>query len=112
VAGIWIVATPVRLAQSRAHERRADCFALNLTGEAAAFVVALKRLGARHLAEEEPSVLVRRLFYRHPPVAERIERAERFQMEGADGRRSRGIRQTGTKADRSPAATAVNQKML
>jgi STE24 endopeptidase len=96
VAGIWLVATPLRLAQSRAHERRADLFALNLTGEAAALVVALKRLGARHLAAEEPSALVRRLFYRHPPVAERIERAERFQMEGTAGRHSRGIQRTGT----------------
>jgi STE24 endopeptidase len=97
VASVWFAATPLRLAQSRGHERRADRFALDLTGEAAAFVVALKRLGARHLAEEEPSALVRWLFYRHPPVAERIERAERFQKEGSAGGQSRGIRQAPTR---------------
>lgn len=78
VAGVWIAATPLRLGQSRAQERRADRFALDLTGEAAAFVAAIRRLGARHLAEEQPSRLARWFFYRHPPVTERIEDAERF----------------------------------
>jgi len=78
VVGVWLAATPLRLAQSRAQERRADRFALELTGEAGAFVAAVRRLGARHLAEEQPSRLARWLFYRHPPVTERIEDAERF----------------------------------
>ena len=34
---VWLVATPLRHAQSRSQERRADIFALALTGEAAAF---------------------------------------------------------------------------
>jgi hypothetical protein len=49
-----------------------------MTGEAGAFVAAVRRLGARHLAEEQPSRLARWLFYRHPPVTERIQDAERF----------------------------------
>ena len=75
---VWVAATPIRLAQSRAHERRADRFALQLTGEAGSFGAAIRRLSARYLAEERPSRLVRWFFHRHPPVAERLAMAERF----------------------------------
>jgi Zn-dependent protease with chaperone function len=79
VAGaVWLAATPFRHAQSRHHERRADRFALQLTGEVDAFGAAIRRLSARHLAEERPSLLTRWLFHRHPPVAERLARAELF----------------------------------
>jgi STE24 endopeptidase len=79
VAGaVWLAATPARLAQSRAHERRADRFALRLTREAEAFGAAVRRLSARHLAEEQPSRLTRWFFHRHPPVSERLAMAERF----------------------------------
>lgn len=70
---------PVAHALSRAHERKADTFALTLTRNPDAFVSAMKRLGAQNLAEEEPSRLVQWLFYSHPPVAERIDAARRFQ---------------------------------
>jgi STE24 endopeptidase len=76
--GVWLLATPLRHAQSRAQERRADRFALKMTGGAEAFGAAVRRLSAQHLAEERPSTLTRWLFYRHPPVAERLELAERF----------------------------------
>jgi STE24 endopeptidase len=80
---VWLAATPIRLAQSRAHERRADWFALRLTGEAGSFGAAIRRLSARHLAEERPSRLVRWFFYRHPPVAERLALAEAFSSDKA-----------------------------
>jgi STE24 endopeptidase len=76
--GVWLAATPVRYAQSRAQERRADRFALRLTREGGAFGAALRRLSARHLAEERPSRLTRWFFHRHPPVAERLAMAERY----------------------------------
>jgi STE24 endopeptidase len=76
--GVWLLATPLRHAQSRCHERRADRFALRLTGGAEAFGAAVRRLGARHLAEERPSTLTRWLFHRHPSVAERLALAEAF----------------------------------
>jgi STE24 endopeptidase len=79
--GVWLLATPVRHGQSRAQERRADRFALKMTGEAEAFGAAVRRLSARHLAEERPSTLTRWLFHRHPPVAERLELAARFRQE-------------------------------
>ena len=47
-----------------------------MTGNAAAFASAMRRLGARNLAEERPSRLVQWLFYTHPPVAARIEFAQ------------------------------------
>ena len=67
---------PLANAVSRAHERRADRYALEMTGNSAAFVSAMKRLGAQNLAEERPSRLVEWLFYTHPPIAARLHAAE------------------------------------
>jgi STE24 endopeptidase len=69
----WAAATPLRHALSRRQERRADAFALALTGGADAFDTAIRRLATRDLAEERPSVLARWLFHAHPPVAERLD---------------------------------------
>ena len=73
--------TPLALALSRLHERRADRFALELTGLPGAFVTAMRRLAAQNLAEERPSRLVRWLFHSHPPIEERIATAERWKNE-------------------------------
>lgn len=75
---VWLLATPLRLAESRRQERRADRFALELTGHAEAFATAIRRLGARHLAEERPTALTRWFYHRHPPVAERLALAEAY----------------------------------
>lgn len=73
---VWIAATPLRLAQSRRQERRADLFALESTGHADAFAAAIRRASARHLAEERPSSMVRWMYHRHPSVVERLALAE------------------------------------
>ncbi|MGE3273540.1 MAG: M48 family metallopeptidase [Vicinamibacterales bacterium] len=79
VAGTWsFLALPVANAASRAHERRADRFALETTGNAQAFVSAMRRLSQQNLAEEYPSALVQWLFYSHPPIRERIDAARRW----------------------------------
>jgi Zn-dependent protease with chaperone function len=79
IAGaVWTAAAPLRHAQSRHHERQADAFALALTGAADAFSTVVRRLGARRLADEEPSTLARWLTYRHPPVEERLAAAKAF----------------------------------
>jgi STE24 endopeptidase len=70
---------PVANALSRAHERRADRYALEMTRNVSAFVSAMKRLGAQNLAEERPSRLVQILFYTHPPINARIAAAETWQ---------------------------------
>jgi len=53
-------------------------FALDLTRNPAAFISAMRRLGAQNLAEEHPSRLVQWLFYSHPPLNERIAAAREF----------------------------------
>jgi STE24 endopeptidase len=73
-AAFW-VAAPVQNAVSRAHERRADRTALDLTGNVEAFVSAMRRLGARNLAEPSPAALARLFFHTHPPIDERIASA-------------------------------------
>lgn len=72
---VMFLATPLVNAFSRANERRADAFALQCTGGGAAFVSAMRRLGAQNLAEEEPSRLAVWLFHTHPPIEERIAAA-------------------------------------
>jgi len=63
---------------SRAFERDADRFALDLTRNPHAFISAMRRLGAQNLAEEDPSKIVQWLSYSHPPVRERIAAAQAF----------------------------------
>lgn len=74
--GVWLGTTPARHALSRWQERRADQFALALTGHRDAFTAAIRRLSAQHLAEERPSRLTRWLFHRHPTVEERLDMAK------------------------------------
>jgi STE24 endopeptidase len=63
---------------SRAYERSADRFALELTENPGAFISAMRRLGAQNLAEEDPPRLIQWLFYSHPPIGERIASAQAF----------------------------------
>jgi STE24 endopeptidase len=75
---VSIVMVPVAHAMSRAFERSADRFALDLTGNPSAFISAMRRLGAQNLAEERPSRMVQWLFYSHPPMHDRISAAQAF----------------------------------
>jgi STE24 endopeptidase len=72
---VFLLATPLVFAISRANERRADDYALRLTGGSAAFVSAMRRLAAQNLAETAPPRVAVWLFHSHPPVDERIARA-------------------------------------
>jgi STE24 endopeptidase len=72
VGAVMLAAAPLVHAFSRANERRADRFALALTGLREPFVSAMRRLGAQNLVEEEPSRLTVWLFHTHPPIEERI----------------------------------------
>jgi STE24 endopeptidase len=76
--GVSLLMLPLAHALSRANERSADRFALQLTRNPDAFVSAMKRLGAQNLAEEDPSKIVQILFYSHPPIRERIAAAQAF----------------------------------
>lgn len=65
-------------AWSRRNERRADEFALALTGRPDAFMSAMRRLSTQNLAEERPSRAALWFFHTHPPIEQRIESARRF----------------------------------
>lgn len=83
IGAVVVAALPAANSLSRRHERRADRYALDMTGNHDAFVAGLRRLGTQHLAEERPSRIVRWCFYSHPPVADRVAAARRHR-EGAD----------------------------
>jgi STE24 endopeptidase len=73
---VSLVLRPLTNALSRAHERRADRYALETTRNSAAFISAMKRLAATNRAEERPSRFVELLFHTHPTTAARIEAAK------------------------------------
>jgi STE24 endopeptidase len=75
---VSLLMVPAAHAMSRAFERSADRFALDLTGNPSAFISAMKRLGAQNLAEDDPSRIVQWLFHSHPPIRERIAAAQSF----------------------------------
>jgi Zn-dependent protease with chaperone function len=80
---------PIVNAFSRAHERRADRFALTMTKNAPAFITAMKRLAAQNLAEEEPSRLVQILFHTHPTINARVRAAQQYQTASTRPRKER-----------------------
>ncbi len=81
LGAVSICLVPLANGFSRAHERRADRYALEMTGNAQAFMSAMRRLAAQNLAEERPSRLVEVLFYTHPPTLARIEAARAWAAE-------------------------------
>lgn len=75
-----LVTTPIENAISRWRERLADEYALRATGNGKAFASAFVRLANQNLAEVDPEPWVVFLFYNHPPLNERIRRAENFAL--------------------------------
>lgn len=75
MAAVGLVAAPALNVLSRRTERRADDFALGLTGNVGAFVGAMERLASLNLAERHPHPVKEALLYSHPSVARRIARA-------------------------------------
>lgn len=64
---------------SRAIERRADAFSLELTGEADAFVSFEQRITRQNLADPDPPRWLSALLGTHPPIVERIGIAAAYQ---------------------------------
>jgi STE24 endopeptidase len=73
-----LIFMPIANALSRAHERRADRYALDTTRQQEAFISAMKRLSQQNLAEDNPSRLVQWVFYSHPPIRDRIDAARKW----------------------------------
>ena len=70
-----LLTMPVENAVSRWRERMADDYALQSTGKSAAFASAFTRLANQNLGEVDPEKWVVFMFYSHPPLGERIAKA-------------------------------------
>ena len=80
-AGVLMLLAPVANSLSRQHERRADRYALEVTGKPDALVSGLRRLAKQCSAEERPSRIVEWLFYSHPPLSDRLAAARAAKTE-------------------------------
>ncbi len=78
MAGFGLVTMPLANALSRARENAADKYALEITGNAPAFVSAMKKLANQNLADADPPGWAVWLFYSHPPVRDRVRRGEEY----------------------------------
>lgn len=73
-----LLTMPLDNALSRWRERKADEYALQATGKREAFASAFTRLANQNLGEVDPESWVVFLFYSHPPLGERIVRAQNW----------------------------------
>ena len=85
MTGMGLFLMPVQAAFSRAMERRADRFAVELTRDGEAYARTMEELAAHSLADPDPPRPVVVMLYSHPPIVERIRAARdaerRFQDE-------------------------------
>ncbi len=70
-----VLGLPVMNSYSRWREKRADQFALRLTGNGAAFASALRRLANQNLSDINPNPWVEFFLYSHPSMGRRIQMA-------------------------------------
>ena len=73
-----LVTMPIGNAVSRWREKMADDYALQSTGKNEAFASAFTRLANQNLGEIDPEKWVVFMFYSHPPLGERIEKARKW----------------------------------
>jgi STE24 endopeptidase len=73
-----LITMPIDNAISRWRERMADDYALQSTGKSDAFASAFTRLANQNLGEVDPESWVVFMFYSHPPLGERIEKANHW----------------------------------
>jgi STE24 endopeptidase len=73
-----LVTMPLENAVSRWREEMADEYALQATGKKEAFASAFTRLANQNLGEVDPEKWVVFLFYSHPPLGERIAKAQNW----------------------------------
>lgn len=73
-----LLTMPFENAYSRLRERRADRYALEMTGKGDAYASALIKLANKNLSDVDPDRWVEILFYSHPALGKRISMAEQF----------------------------------
>ncbi len=79
VIGVYgLVTMPLGNAYSRQRERRADEYALKVTGKGAAYASALTRLANQNLADADPESWVEIMLHSHPALNKRIAMAEDY----------------------------------
>jgi STE24 endopeptidase len=79
VIGVYgLVTMPLGNAYSRQRERRADEYALKVTGKGAAYASALTRLANQNLADADPEPWVEIMLHSHPALNKRIAMAEDY----------------------------------
>jgi len=81
ILGVFgLVTMPLDNAISRWREGKADDYALLATGKREAFASAFTRLANQNLGEIDPEKWVVFLFYSHPPLGERIQKAQNWSV--------------------------------
>ena len=73
-----LITMPIENAVSRWRENMADDYALQSTGKNQAFASAFTRLANQNLGEVDPEKWVVWMFYSHPPLGERIAKANNW----------------------------------
>jgi STE24 endopeptidase len=67
---------------SRRHEREADRFAIELSGDPEAFTRSLVKLSKDNLSNLHPHPLYAAFYYSHPPVVERVREIRKIAKQG------------------------------
>ncbi len=78
LGGLGFLSMPLGNAHSRWRESLADDFSLEQTRMPRSFAGAMTRLANQNLAEVDPEPWVVFLLYSHPPLRDRIQKAQRF----------------------------------
>jgi STE24 endopeptidase len=78
ISAYGLLTQPLENALSRWRENMADDYALQSTKKGEAFASAFTRLANQNLGEIDPEKWVVFMFYSHPPLGERVEKAKRF----------------------------------
>jgi STE24 endopeptidase len=75
MSGVSLLILPLVNSFSRRLETQADAYALDITGDALAFVSSMEKLADINLANKTPNKLIEFIFYSHPCVEDRIKLA-------------------------------------
>jgi STE24 endopeptidase len=81
ISTVGILSLPVENGISRLAEGQADAFALSASQKPAAFIALFEEFAEQNLSIVDPPEWEETLFYSHPPIVERIQRAERFERQ-------------------------------
>jgi len=83
LGGFGLVTMPLVNGWSRWRERKADRYAIQVTGKPLDFASAMIRLADQNLGEVDPATWVEFLLYSHPPLGKRIAEAQAMAQERA-----------------------------